>query len=119
MHQHLRGLRDEPVAGAAYYLEEWSVLSLESLRYFIRAHLEYLLDNLDSNRPDEAFVYFFLGQLAQVIEMHDGSPFNPVQTILLRTLVKVVVENAKDQARFTYFGTDIEKAATQFLAAVG
>ena len=90
--EHLRGLKDERVFGAAYYLEEWSVLSQEALLYYLRAHLEFLLETLSSPQPDEEFVFFFFGQLYQVIYMHKGSPFNSAQTLLLQRVAQFVAE---------------------------
>lgn len=114
--EHLRGLKDEPIFGAAYYLEEWSVLSQEALPYYLRAHLEFLLETLSSPQPDEEFIFFFLGQLYQVIYMHKGSPFNPAQTLLLQRVAQSVAENANDHERFAYFYEDIEAQVVKFLA---
>ena len=114
--KHLRGLKNEPVFGGAYYLEEWSVLTREALPYYLRAHLEFLLETLSSPRPDEEFVFFFLGQLYQVIYMHKGSPFNPAQTLLLQRVAEHVAENADDQKRFVYFHQDIKTQVATFLA---
>lgn len=113
---HLHGLKNEPVFGATYYLEEWSVLSKESLRYYLRAHLEFLFENLYCNNPDEEFIASFVFQLYQVIYMHKGSPFSPEQTLFLKKVATVIAENAKDQKRFEYAGNDIIENVKQFLA---
>jgi len=94
--EHLRSLGDEPVFGAAYYLEEWSVLSKEALPYYLRAHLEFMIETLSSPQPDEDFLSLFFHQLYQVIFMHKGSPFNTVQTVLLQRIASSVAENAND-----------------------
>lgn len=114
--QHLRGLKDEPAFGAAYYLEEWSVLSQESLSYYLRAHLEFLLDNLCSTQADEEFIFSFVGQLYQVVYMYKGSPFSLEQTLLLRKIAEVVAKNAKDEGRFPSFSGDIENNVEKFFS---
>jgi hypothetical protein len=114
--EYLHGLKDEAASGAAYYLEEWSVLSPKALPYYLRAYLELLLEALSSPQPDEEFVFFFLGELYQVIYMHKGSPFNPTQTLLLQKIAQSVAENANDQKRFAYFGRDISAQVVKFLA---
>lgn len=112
---HLRGLKDEPVFGAAYFLEEWSVLSVSALAYHARAHLEFLCETLASADPDEEFVLKFLGQLYQVIYMHKGSPFNPAQTDLLRRVAQRIGEKAVVPGSFEYC-EDVKRGADQFLA---
>src|SRR6185436_17278203 len=68
---HLRGLRNK-VASADYQLEEWSVLSREALPYYLRAHLEYLLETLAEPECDEEFVDYLFFQLRQVVSDGDG-----------------------------------------------
>ena len=115
--QHLRGLKDRPVSeGATYYLEEWSVLSQEPLSYYLRAHLEFLLDNLCSDQPDEEFMFSFIGELYQVVFMYKGSPFSLEQTLLLGKVAQVVAKNAANQGRFAYFGGDIESNVEKFFS---
>ena len=116
---HLRGLKHEPVFGGAYYLEEWSVLSVSALSYYMRAHLEFLLDQLDSKNPDELFVHSFIGALYQIAYMHKGSPFSQEQTIFLRKLAEAVAQDARDLERYGGLGIDIEHGVGQFLAALG
>jgi hypothetical protein len=117
--EHLRGLKDEPDFGAAYRLEEWSVLSQKALPYYLRAHLEFLLETLSSPQPDEEFIFFFLGALYQVIYMHKGSPFNPAQTLLLQRVAQSVAKIANDHKRFAYFNQDIKAQVVEFLAELG
>jgi hypothetical protein len=112
---HLRGLKDAWVFGAAYYLEEWSVLSPSALAYHARAHLEFLCETLVSGRPDEEFVLQFFGQLYQVAYMHKGSPFNAAQTDLLRRIAERMAEEAAVPGLFEY-PDDVKDAAGQFLA---
>ncbi len=104
---HLRNLKNEPIFGAAYYLEEWSVLSKEALPYYLRAHLEFLLETLSSPQTDNEFVAFLLGQLYQVIYMHKGSPFTRAQTLPLRKVAQSASRQTNDR--------DLELQATRFL----
>ncbi len=110
---HLRGLKDEPVFGAAYFLEEWTVLSPAPLAYYARAYLEYLRETLASAQPDEEFVFDFLGNLCQVAHM--GSPFDPAQTEFLRRVVRQTAETAATSGSFEYFADDIKHQAEKFL----
>ena len=115
--QHLRGLKGGPTSvGATYYLEEWSVLDQQPLSYYLRAHLEFLLDNLCSDQPDEEFMFSFIGELHQVVSMYKGSPFSLEQTLLLGKVAQVVAENAADQGRFAYFSGDIESNVEKFFS---
>ena len=111
---HLRQLKDAPVFGAAYFLEEWSVLRPRALAYYGRAYLDFLQETRESARPDEEFVFYFLGQLYQVFFMHQGSPFDSVLTALLRRVVEQVGEQAA-AGTFEYFGEDIERQAAKLL----
>ena len=112
---HLRSLKDEPLFRAAYYLEEWSVLSPPALAYYARAHFEFLWETLGQAQPDEEFVFHLLGQLYQVFYMHKGSPFNPAQTDLLRRVARQVGEKALE-GFFEDFGDDIWESAETVLA---
>lgn len=96
---HLHGLKDESVFGAAYYLEEWSVLSRVALPYYLRAHLEYLVDS--DLEPDGQFISSLLEQLYQVIYMYKGSPFSSVQTQLLQKVAHSIAEALEGQE---YYG---------------
>lgn len=115
---HLRGLKDQPVFGAAYCLEEWSVLAPAALAYHARAHLEFLCETLATAHPDEEFVFRFLGQLYQVVYMHKGSPFSPAQTDLLRRVAQRIVEKAAAPGSFEDYGCDIIRQAQEFLAEI-
>ncbi len=110
---HLQGLKDEPVFGGAYFLEEWTVLSRAPLTYYGRAYLEYLRETLASLQPDEEFVFFFLASLCQVAEM--GSPFDQDQTDLLRRTVQQTAELAAASGSFEYYAADIRQQAERFL----
>lgn len=112
---HLRGLKDAWVFRAAYYLEEWSVLSPSAMAYHTRAHLEFLCETLASGHPDEEFVVRLLGQLYQVAYMHKGSPFNVAQTDLLRRIAEQIGEKAAVPGLFEY-PEDVKRLAKEFLA---
>jgi hypothetical protein len=109
---HLRGLKEEPLFGAAYFLEEWTVLSPSSLAYYARAYVEHLRETLASPHPDEEFIFYFLGALCQVAHM--GTPFDPAQTSVLRTVVQ---QTAAASGALEYFADDIKHQAEQFLTA--
>jgi hypothetical protein len=112
----LRALKDEPVFSGRYFHEEWSVLSPLALAYYARAYLEFLGETLASAEPDEQFVFYFLGALYQVFYMHKGSPFNPLQTNLLRRIVQRIGEKAAALESFDYFVDDIKLQAETVLA---
>jgi hypothetical protein len=113
---YLRGLKDEPLFRAAYFLEEWSVLSPPALAYYARAHLEFLWETLVQTQPDEEFTFHLLGQLYQVFYMHKGSPFNSLQTGLLRRMVQRIAEKAATAGSFEYYADDIKDWAEKVLA---
>lgn len=117
--RHLRELKEEPMFGAAYYLEEWAVLDKSALSYYVRAHLEFLADQLSRANPDELFVHFFIGELYQVAYMHKESPFSQEQTAFLREVAEAVARDAKDQKRYGGLGVDIERGVGQFFVALG
>ena len=100
--------------GGAYYLEEWSVLSFPALSHYGRAYLEFMIETLNSEKPDEEFVIFFIGQLYQVIYMHKGSPFSLVQTEIIKELVQYAVKKSENKECFEYFSNDIKEAGTKF-----
>ena len=116
---HLRRLKDEPVFGAAYFLEEWSVLSPPALAYYARAHLEFLWETLAEERPREEFVFYLLGQLHQVVYMHKGSPFTASQTNLLRRVVQFIAERAAEPGLFEEFRDSIKDSADRVLTELG
>lgn len=115
---HLRKLKDEPVFGGAYFLEEWSVLSPRALAYYARAHLDFLWETLVSAQPHEEFTFHFLGQLYQVFYMHKGTPFSPAQTSLLRRVVEWIDEKAAVSGSFEYYGDDIRFQVQNVLTAI-
>ena len=112
---HLRKLKDEPVFGGAYFLEEWSVLSPRALAYYARAHLDFLRETLASPQPDEEFTFHFLGQLYQVFYMHKRSPFSLAQTNLLRRVVQRISEKAEAPGTFEYYRDDVRLQAEKIL----
>ena len=75
--------------------------------------------NGEDDQPDEEFVFHLLGALYQVAYMHKGSPFNPVQTNLLRRIVQRIAGKAVEQGFFEYFGEDIKNSADRVLAEMG
>jgi hypothetical protein len=101
--KHLESLEEEPIFKAAYYLEEWSVLNSKALEYYLRAHLEYLFSTLEKAEPDEEFIFYFFGQLYQVVYMHKGSPFTKEQTVLIKQIVNFTVERIKNDKKFYFF----------------
>ncbi len=115
---HLRKLKDEPVFGGAYFLEEWSVLSPPALAYYARAHIEFLWETLAGAKPDEEFIFHFLGELYQVFYMHKGRPFSPAQTNLLRRVVERIGEKAAAPGLFEYYGDDIKLQAEKVLTGM-
>lgn len=117
--KHLRNLKNEPVFGAAYYLEEWSVLSKSALSYYIRAHLEFLIDQLSNADPDELFVHSFVAQLYQVAHIYKGSPFNQDETTFLKKVAEAIVRDARDKPHYGDYGVFIEDWVEKFFSAIG
>jgi hypothetical protein len=115
---HLRGLKDAPLYGAAFYLEEWAVLSPRALAYHARAHLGFLLETLAEELPDEQYVFYFLGQLEQLVRRGAASPFSPAQTSLLRRVVERVDAQAAEGVSFEYYEDDIRDQAAKVLSAI-
>lgn len=113
---HLNALRNNPTAGADYQLEEGSVLSREALPYYLRAHLEYLIQTVAESECDEGFVCCLFSQLYQVIYMHKGSPFSPVQTQLLERIAQTVAAAIDGQEIFSDSAQDIKDQAFTFVA---
>lgn len=113
--KHLRDLKHNPVNGAAYYLEEWSVLNPACLSYYLRAHLEYLLETLASGTPDTEFVLQLLGQLQQVMHVHSSNPFTSAQTEALKLVIQYTCDCAAHSSLSAYQEHDIEDYATQLL----
>ena len=112
---YLQGLKSNPRNGAAYFLEEWSVLNPVHLAYYLRAHLEYLLLTLASVTPDTEFVLRLLGELQQVLRINKRSPFTAAQTGLLIQLAQHVRDLAAKNNLSAYQKHDIEQYATQLL----
>ena len=117
VHAHLQGLKNA-VAGAAYFLEEWSVLNPAYLAYYLRAHLEYLFETLASNTPDTEFILHLLGELQQVIHMHKSNPFTSTQTALLKQLAQYVCDHTAKNNLSAYQEQDIEQYANQLLVGL-
>lgn len=113
---HLRNLKYEPIFGAAYYFEEWSVMSKKSASYYLRAYLEFLSENLYEDNPDEEFICCFFYALYDVIYMNKDSPFTSEQTILLKKIAEYIEKMAKDQNRFEYAGDHILDNTGKFLS---
>lgn len=76
--------------GGTYELEEWGVLCSDALFYYARAHLEYLIETVESESPDDGFVAKFFHELYQLVYAHKGSPFKEKQTTLLVNLAHAV-----------------------------
>ena len=110
---HLRNLKNAPVFGGAYFLEDWTVLSPTALPYYLRAYLEYLEETLSSLQPDEEFVVQLLAEMYQLIYMHKGSPFTSSQTVLLKNVACLTAERA--EALGLSVCDDIARLLTQFL----
>lgn len=97
-----------------YYLEEWTVLKPKALIHYAHAYFYYLVETLESDEPDEEFVFDLMGALYQLIYMHKGSPFTPQQTTLINELVSYAMQQAQDGSRFEYCGDDIRDGAGQY-----
>lgn len=102
--------------GNAYYLEEWSVLNNVNLDYYARAYFEHWIDNLNSDNPDEEYIYFLIGELYQIIYMHKGSPFSSTQTEVIKRLVQLSILQAENKQRFEYYSNDIIENGRQFFS---
>jgi len=102
--------------GEAYFLEEWTVLKLEALIHYARAYFDYLIEQLQSDVPDEEFIFFLMGALYQMIYIHKGSPFSRAQTDLIKELVHYTLKKSEHNPLFEYFKHDIHNSAQEFFA---
>ena len=71
---------------------------------------------LANPQPDGEYIYFFLGQLYQVIYMHKGSPFSAGQTHFLEEVARALIHQASNEIRFEYYGEGIQEQALKFLS---
>ena len=113
---HLEGLRDEEVYRAAYFLEEWSVLVPAALVYYARAYLDFLLETVGREEPDEEYVFHFLGELSRLLGARQPSPFSPEQRAVLRAIVQHVASLSRESPVFEYFDADIDESASKLLS---
>jgi hypothetical protein len=86
--KHLRGLKGS-IFGADFKLEEWEALGPTALSYYLRAYLEFLRDELQSDETDDRFVSNWLLSIDQIAYMHKGSPLKSNET---RALAAIVIE---------------------------
>lgn len=115
---YLQGLKSNPINGAAYYLEEWSVLGPVSMAYYLRAHLEYLLATLTSVTPDTDFVLHLLVEIQQALRINKQNPFTADQNELLKQLAQHICDLAAKKYLFAYQESDIENFARQLLVGL-
>ena len=115
---HLQNLEHEPVHNAAYYLEEWSVLTPDAMRYYLRSYLWFLVETLSGNNLNEHYISSFLSELQQVMSIYKTSAFTPQQLTTLENIIKQLSEEAKLPERFGYFAQDIKNNATQLLESL-
>ena len=101
-------------SGGAYYLEEWTVLNISAVTYYAPAYFCYLLLTLESEEPDEEFIFFLVGALYQIIYIYKGSPFNYEQTEIINELVNLSVEASKYPDKFEYYSEDIVKSGKEY-----
>jgi hypothetical protein len=115
----LRGLEHAKLFQAAYFLEEWTVLAPAALVYFARAHLEFLLETLGSDAPNEEYVFHWLGSLRQLLHIHERLPFSVDQTSVVTKLVAHILSYVGSTLAFEYFERDIAESAASLLEALG
>jgi hypothetical protein len=106
--RHLRKL-------SGYELEEWSVLQEPALSYYGRAHLQYLLETLASDSPDDQFVAEVFHQLYQLLFMHGRSPFSPAQTSLLVELAGLIPKVGEQRGKEDLCGDFVQRSVDLFL----
>ena len=73
------------------------------------------METLESEEPDDEFVYFLIGALYQVIYMHKGSPFNEAQTETIENLVHYSLRK-ENRDRFEYYGNDVKEYGELFFS---
>ncbi|MEK6700393.1 MAG: hypothetical protein AABZ10_15280 [Nitrospirota bacterium] len=113
--KHLKTLKDA-VQGADYRLEEWSILEPSALNYYLRAYLDYLLEILTQNEPDEEFVSFLFHNLYQAVYIHKRGAFDEDQKEALREVAAHTVKTIKNHKGFEIWKHDIDNNIDMFLA---
>ncbi len=115
VHAYLQGLKNNVAAGAAYQLEEWSVLNPAYLAYYLRAHFEYLFETLNTEDPDTAFILYLLRELQQVIHAQKDNPFTPAQTALIKQVAQFIRDHAAKHDLYAYEEQDLEQYTAKLL----
>jgi hypothetical protein len=114
--QYLRSIVDHPTLGAAYMLEEWTVLEPAAIPYYGRAYLEHLLDTVESDTPDEEYISAFFFELYQLVYSGRYVYLSEAQSKLLQLAADCVYEGTWAPSIDRAFAPE---SARIFLAARG
>jgi hypothetical protein len=113
---HLRSTKNNIIAGADFRLEEWSVLDPDPRYYYLRAYLEYLLETLATDNPDEQYISELFHQLYQTVYMYKTAAYNDAQKVLLCKIASHIAEIVKSHKGIEYWGKDITDNINLFLS---
>jgi len=114
LYKHLETLKGA-ILGADYRLEEWSILEPGALHYYLRAYLDYLLEMLSQNEPDEEFVSLLFHNLYQAVYIHKRDAFDDDQIEVLREVAAYTVKTIKNNKGFEIWKNDIDDNIAMFL----
>ena len=112
---HLNSLENTMIFGADYHLEEWSVLEPKPRYYYLRAFLEFLLETLSKDDPDEQFVSDLFHQLYQTIYMYKYDAYNVLQEAVLRNVAAYATIVVEEHKGFDNWRDDIIDNINRFL----
>ena len=90
--EYLRSIENHETLGAAYMLEEWSVLQPTAIIYYSRAFLEHLLDLVELDDPDESYISAFFSELYQIIHSRGHELMSNAQVETLRYAANCITE---------------------------
>lgn len=113
---HLQSRKTDIVAGADYQLEEWSVLKPSARYYYLRSYLEFLLETLSENNPDEQYISDLFHQLYQTVYMYRLDAYGNEQEVLLRNIAEYTFEAVKNHKGIEGGCDDITENINAFLS---
>ncbi len=114
VYELLQGLKDDFWGGGNYRFEEWAVLRPDSIKYYLFAYVEFLLDTLEEEDPDEEFVDYFFFELYQVIRIHGASLFSLEEKDVLRNLSAFTKKAIKENSGFDMWRDGINNSIREF-----
>lgn len=112
---HLCSLENNMISGADFRLEEWSVLEPSPRYYYLRSYLEFLLETLAKDSPDEQYISDFFHQLYQTIYMYQNNAYSDAQKVVLRKIAAYTVKSTNNHKVIKEWKKDIIESINLFL----